>query len=69
MKVWVTRDVDLDLVEVNTGDKPYQDEDGDFFGNGVNIGTLCPEECKKVFGFTPRKGSCKQYELSLEEIK
>jgi hypothetical protein len=24
---------------------------------------------KKHFGFTPRKGSCKQYELTLKEVK
>jgi hypothetical protein len=28
-----------------------------------------PRNFKKLFGFTPRKGSCKQYELELKEIK
>jgi len=28
-----------------------------------------PEAFKKLYGFTPRKGSCKQYELTLKEIE
>ena len=68
MKVWVTRDDDRELNIDMWLDEPRKDIDLHY-----RIGNLwaCWEQrdFKKMFGFTPRKGSCKQYELSLKEIK
>jgi len=78
MKVWVTRDTGeySDDICLWTGrKKPFIDTDGrwEFEGAGTYpIGSfehMSPRQSKSNFGFTPRKGSCKQYELSLKEIK
>lgn len=79
MKVWVTRDKNdgdgkHDSCVVVTESKPVlrrdketyrhhygKDDDFDMYISAVN--------CKKKYKFTPRKGSCKQYELTLKEIK
>lgn len=73
MKVWVTRD-DGDIVFL-------WDVKPDRCGvRGYHIPIEQDAECewsecfgsyifKKLFGFTPRKGSCKRMELSLTEIK
>jgi len=71
MKVWITRDNAVQVVEVFFWKKkPYKDE-----GRLYPV-TSCREpfwitlyKFKKLFGFTPRKGTCKQYDLTLKEIK
>ncbi len=77
MKVWVTRDKTKD------GDVAvWVGKEKDLFLN--NYGRYsCEADCdtceidylymrprtfKKYFGFTPRKGSCKEYELTLKEM-
>lgn len=76
MKVWVTRDTqnhfqrEGDVVVWQHGKKP-EEQGGDGFD--VPSGSIKYEESAKVFkslfGFTPCKGSCKKYELTLKEIK
>ena len=72
MKVWVTRDMDGFGTIVTWGRKPFDTMDDD----GCWYDTIDPidedrnaKNFRKNFGFTPRNGSCKQYELSLKEIK
>ena len=58
MKVWVERDkAGAGMIDMKTGESEYFWMD------------LLPRDFKKRFGFTPRKGSCKQYELTLKEIE
>ena len=72
MKVWVTRDkTSLGSVCI-WGRKPFDDIDE----NGHWTDTVEPQEeyCrvrdfKRDYKFTPRKGTCKQYKLSLKEIE
>ena len=77
MKVWITRDKiypgwssgDVciwpeNVVDLGLEDDMYCTNDDDvstpeFQGSAI--------QAKSIFGFTPRKGSCKQYELTLEE--
>lgn len=70
MKVWVTRDNNTqDWVAISRGKrKPYTNSYGQFTSCGVAIHEDV-EKFKKIFGFTPRKGTCEQYELSLKEIE
>ncbi|KKM19748.1 hypothetical protein LCGC14_1652470 [marine sediment metagenome] len=71
MKVWVTRDKGdgHEWVDIWRGRvKPILKEKKRFSG-GLSLFTLFTSECKTVFGFTPRKGSCRQMELSLKEIE
>lgn len=77
MKVWVTRDND------ETGDvcgwndiKNIKMNSSGFWDGGLHntkqlipwLENLSPKQFKTRFGFTPRKGSCKQMNLSLTEI-
>ena len=76
MRVWITRDKETRWA----GDsclwvgKPKLMSDGTY--DSITKATaidqfehMTPSCIKSRFGFTPRKGSCKQYELSLKEIK
>lgn len=70
MKVWVTRDseglsgksVDIHPLE------PILDS-GDYYSDGWQTIHLLDTEFIGFFGFTPRKGSCKQMNLTLTEIE
>lgn len=75
MKVWVSRDNPTDrankgIVDVYKTKEPPKFNDGDGFyrSDECFVLRLYAYEFKKHFGFTPRKGSCKQMELSLKEI-
>lgn len=73
MKIWVTRDEGdiISLWDIRPTKCPVK---------GYNLSAKQEQnECewaevvgtfvfKKLFGFTPRKGSCKQYDLTLKEI-
>ena len=69
--VWIARDkaegydyeVDMSM------SKPYLNSHEGFFESTGKHAILHVEAFKDIFGFTPRKGSCKQYELTLKEIK
>ena len=80
MLVWVARDRTTSaIVSVWQEKKPTKTigsertlfmpdyENGDCMGSLLN--NWAPKKFKQHFGFTPRKGSCKQMELSLKEIK
>jgi len=71
MKVWVTRDNDCNgIVELHAGPQPAMGDGGYYYPIG-SVGHLLRDtraEFKAHFGFTPRKGSCKQYKLTLEAI-
>ena len=78
MRVWLTRDdgsYSDDSCLWTGKKKPFVDTDGrwEFVGIGTypidSFEHISPRQSKKYFGFTPRKGSCKQYELTLKEIK
>ena len=73
MKVWITRDSDGDdrccLFRKNPSQENhvggvcyYADPVHTFFSANARI-------FKKNLGFTPRKGSCKLYEIDIKEIK
>ena len=79
MKVWVTRDKDdsgcicfwdtdkfLSLDINRMWDAEMEGYAKTIINEFTDMG---PEDFKRRFGFTPRKGSCKQYELSLTEIE
>ena len=76
MKVWITRDKINSVLICLWDIKPLKDEDGNFDltdemalkESGWAEQYYIPI-FKRLFGFTPRKGSCKQYELELKEIK
>jgi hypothetical protein len=70
MKVWVTRDKTEPSHDsiCRWADEPIMSNNGWFHG-GTMLETYEIPEFKKDFGFTPRKGTCKQCELSLKEIK
>ena len=57
MKVWVTRDNETGKKIIVSHEAPYQ-----------MYGILTQKQFKKQFNFTPRKGSCKQMNLTLKEI-
>jgi hypothetical protein len=67
-KAWITRDRQQNVI-AGTHAKP-KTKDASFFSSDGKPAFLFLNvtEFKKAFGFTPRKGSCKQYELSLKEI-
>ncbi|GAG42667.1 unnamed protein product [marine sediment metagenome] len=72
MKTWLTRDVNDKNGSVCVWNgKPRLDDDAIYYDciDGVDL-IVCEgsKDFKKFFGFTPRKGSCKQYELTLKEI-
>ena len=72
MKVWITRAVgeyDSDIDIFNQERKP--ERENDYWTGITHWGQIIsnPPDFKKLFGFTPRKGSCKQYNLELKEIK
>lgn len=69
MRVWVSRDK-CDSIGMWTGDKPVLLSTGVYRDGGFCIGhNIKLLIFKKAFGFTPRKGSCKQMELTLKPIK
>lgn len=84
MKVWISRDNTdsvSDMVKIwNRVPERYypKKELYSTFGDQIFIDPIFPRNpgwqiidvytFKKNFGFTPRKGSCKKYELSLKKI-
>lgn len=81
MKVWVTRDktkVTHPEVCVWEGSESPVCQSNGFYDWPVTSRTcrimdefeniIEASRFKKLFGFTPRKGTCKQYELTLKEI-
>jgi hypothetical protein len=76
MKVWITRDSDFDGDicgwKSNKGlfrSDGYWDSKGPMEDNRTIdlLDCISPRNFKSLFGFTPRKGTCKQYKLSLKE--
>ena len=68
-KVWVTRDkVGAHNSSVEIWESKPIKNDGIFTSNGGKQLAVVWHP-KKTFGFTPKKGSCKQMELSLTEIE
>ena len=74
MKVWVTRDMEEGQACVEMWhDRPRKYKwmvgaKGQFYYDGARGCDMEYGNFRKFFGFTPRKGSCKQYELTLKEI-
>jgi hypothetical protein len=72
MKVWIARNNSNVAmpISVNTGTKPTL-QGGYWQMTQTNDLTEMhtPGSFKERYGFTPRKGSCKQYKLNLTEIK
>ena len=72
MKVWITRDDDGCCIW-NDREKPKKNDWDCYEAFGKYSERLTEDQpkfiIKEFFGFTPRKGSCKQYELTLKEIK
>ena len=70
MKVWITRDKDNRNIDVAIfKKKPELGEFSNMFEGTSLLLEMRAKDTKPLFGFTPRKGSCKQYELELKEIK
>ena len=69
MKVWVTRNRSYDSMRLFI-QKPFK-QHGDYMGKNAEQPFIMSGRTwfKNMFGFTPRKGSCKQYELTLKEIE
>lgn len=73
MEVWLTRDDEgterCDMWAM----KPEKTIRGKtcYFtnGNAIRYFSYSPKELKIDFGFTPRKGTCKKYNLTLSEIE
>ena len=76
MKVWVTRDKNRAGCVCIWRQKPEKESApivGVYYDKKNNSANfpfyIFDDEFKKGFGFTPRKGSCKQMNLSLTEIE
>ena len=77
MKVWITRDdkeydsQQGDIVIWNSmyPKTPKKDGSGVWENGGKCMADVNKHDFRNLFGFTPRKGSCKQYELTLKEMK
>ena len=79
MKVWITRDIGTTIDKsciwkLGYGRRPVNSHGVFVRGKGGDlckgmIVSLYTKQAKKLLGFTPRKGSCKQMELSLTEIE
>lgn len=69
MKVYITRDMDSDSGVHIWNRKPRLHEGGDIWEGMGHLFELPTNRIKSALGRTPRKGSFKQYELSLKEIK
>ena len=71
MKVWVARDNDgIQANDIYVWTKKPDKESGSYMPRADLGGWQVKMYAfKTTFGFTPRKGSCKQYELSLKERK
>ncbi len=69
-RIWVGRNKSLFVGKVDIySDKPIY-QDGVFWGKGNTwICQIFLKDFKKIFNFTLRKGSCKQYEIDLKEVK
>ena len=70
MKVWISRDkrgYEVDNVSIFTVE-PKTYHYGFCAEESGTEGMMNRHDFKNVFGFTPRKGTCKQYKLSLKEI-
>lgn len=74
MKVWISRDKSMGvgsrIVDIWKG-KPEIDGNC-FFGTGKDCiapADMDVKQFKALLGFTPRKGTCKEYNLTLEEVK
>ena len=69
MKVWVTRNRSYDSMKMFI-QRPIK-ANGDYLGVNAEQPLMMSGMgwFKKFFGFTPRKGSCKQYGLTLKEIE
>lgn len=77
MKVWVSRDKTKSAaITIWNASEPVLGNMGLFYPD-YNQGSCMADqmeiwsgpEFKAEFGFTPRKGTCKQYNLELTEIK
>jgi hypothetical protein len=69
MKVWISRDGNegvADMFEVH-GEKPTRYDYG--YSSADKLADLRTGFVSQFLGFTPHKGSCKQYNLTLEEVK
>lgn len=72
MKVWVSRDesgYNANNIAI-WKEKPYKDLGGSWLHKNVMkylLVILCRTEYRLLFSFTPRKGSCKQYEITMKE--
>ena len=74
MKVWITRDENGSVCIWN-GNKDLSKSRGEWLSDediALELDSMSGQlikQFKKFFGFTPRKGSCKKYELTLTEVK
>lgn len=67
-KVWISRDgypVVTGWIKLSFSEPKRC---GRVFTNDVKGISFHPATFKKKFGFTPRKGTCKKYNLTLEEV-
>ena len=80
MNIWISRDNGYGSESVDIWErKPERCKslikgEGTFFAARKKIqierlGQLHHSHFRKLFGFTPRKGTCKQYEFTLKEVK
>ena len=69
MKVWVSRSPSGDCIAI-TQQKPIR-KHGSIFSPDGRVADIVKSHdgFKQLFGFTPRKGSIKQMNLSLTEIE
>ena len=73
MKVWISRDKTKSGAIEMYDEKPAIDSRGwwkplDYDDQEHRLRIFTQKEFKAFFGFTPRKGTCKQYELTLKEL-
>jgi len=65
---WVTCDGCLGVVIWDINHKPYKLSNGMYESDENCIYREFPSDFKKLFGFTPRKGSCRKMKMPLMEI-
>lgn len=74
MKVWITRDEDDPFeracIDLRCTKPPNaMSLNGKYYYGGGHFLPMSEDNFKRMFGFTPRKGSCKQYNIEITEVK
>ena len=71
MIMWITRDEQgySYCVEIWAESKPKKNIDGIFYSSGVKTAGMDITNFKRIFGYTPRKGSIRKVKITAEDAE